>query len=181
MTPVHPESIPASSPPLHVTATIDPSVSVDGFLREIMTARNRKDTGDCDKRQIHPSDTNINNTGIYSACEKDSNNKNGSTFCDKQTIHDENQPDCDTVGSQDKSTGNLESELPLGAKRKSCQNSSSNSSRNGASKKENDSIILTGLHACGDLSATMLRVFVQCSHVKAIASVACCYMKLTSG
>ena len=177
MTPVHPESIPASSPPLHVTATIDPSVSVDGFLREIMTARNRKDTGDCDKRQIHPSGTNINNTGIYSACEEDSFNKNGSTFCDKQTIHNGNQLDSDTVESQDKS--NMDSELPLGAKRKSCQNSSSNSSRNGA--EESDSIMLTGLHACGDLSATMLRVFVQCSHVKAIASVACCYMKLTSG
>ena len=179
MTHVHPESIPASSPPLHVTATIDPSVSVDQFLREIMTARDRKDTGDCDKRQIHPSDTNTNNTGIYSTCEKDSNNKNGATFCDKQKIYEENQLDCDTVESQDKT--NLDSELPLGAKRKSCQNSSSNSSRNGASVKENDSIILAGLHACGDLSATMLRVFVQCPHVKAIASVACCYMKLTSG
>lgn len=40
--------------------------------------------------------------------------------------------------------------------------------------------ILTGLHACGDLSATLLRHFVSCPHVRAITSVACCYMKITT-
>ncbi|CAG6014419.1 unnamed protein product [Menidia menidia] len=40
--------------------------------------------------------------------------------------------------------------------------------------------VLTGLHACGDLSATLLRHFVNCPHVRAITSVACCYMKITT-
>ncbi|KAL6488553.1 hypothetical protein MHYP_G00022940 [Metynnis hypsauchen] len=40
--------------------------------------------------------------------------------------------------------------------------------------------VLTGLHACGDLSATLLRHFVDCPHVQAITSVACCYMKITT-
>ncbi|XP_055781839.1 protein RRNAD1 [Salvelinus fontinalis] len=40
--------------------------------------------------------------------------------------------------------------------------------------------ILTGLHACGDLSATLLRHFASCPHVRGITSVACCYMKITT-
>ncbi|XP_071325548.1 methyltransferase-like protein 25B isoform X2 [Trachinotus anak] len=40
--------------------------------------------------------------------------------------------------------------------------------------------VLTGLHACGDLSATLLRHFVSCPHVRGITSVACCYMKITT-
>ncbi|XP_013880021.1 LOW QUALITY PROTEIN: methyltransferase-like protein 25B [Austrofundulus limnaeus] len=40
--------------------------------------------------------------------------------------------------------------------------------------------VLTGLHACGDLSATLLRHFVSCPHIRSITSVACCYMKITT-
>lgn len=40
--------------------------------------------------------------------------------------------------------------------------------------------VLTGLHACGDLSATLLRHFVNCPHVRGITSVACCYMKIST-
>ncbi|XP_060066540.1 methyltransferase-like protein 25B [Ylistrum balloti] len=39
--------------------------------------------------------------------------------------------------------------------------------------------LLTGLHACGDLTPTMLRIFAQCQDVVGVASVACCYMKLS--
>ena len=38
--------------------------------------------------------------------------------------------------------------------------------------------LLTGLHACGDLTPTMLRVFVNCPQALGLASVACCYMKM---
>ncbi|XP_051922317.1 protein RRNAD1 isoform X1 [Hippocampus zosterae] len=41
-------------------------------------------------------------------------------------------------------------------------------------------MVLTSLHACGDLSPTLLRHFVQCPHIRAITSVSCCYMKLTT-
>ncbi|XP_059423982.1 protein RRNAD1 [Carassius carassius] len=40
--------------------------------------------------------------------------------------------------------------------------------------------ILTGLHACGDLSSTLLRHFANCPYVQVITSVACCYMKIST-
>ncbi|XP_058862203.1 methyltransferase-like protein 25B isoform X2 [Acipenser ruthenus] len=43
-----------------------------------------------------------------------------------------------------------------------------------------EGFVLTGLHACGDLSATLLRHFARCPQAVAITSVACCYMKLTT-
>ncbi|XP_069583664.1 methyltransferase-like protein 25B [Ranitomeya imitator] len=45
---------------------------------------------------------------------------------------------------------------------------------------QKDNFILTGLHACGDLSVAMLRHFTRCPHIVGITSVACCYMKLTT-
>ncbi|KAJ8290107.1 hypothetical protein GJAV_G00008780 [Gymnothorax javanicus] len=52
-----------------------------------------------------------------------------------------------------------------------------------AEKKKNSGdprFILTGLHACGDLSATLLRHFASCPSIVGITSVACCYMKITT-
>nr|XP_004667345.2 protein RRNAD1 [Jaculus jaculus] len=40
-------------------------------------------------------------------------------------------------------------------------------------------LLLTGLHACGDLSVALLRHFCCCPEVVAVASVGCCYMKLS--
>ncbi|XP_049638230.1 methyltransferase-like protein 25B [Suncus etruscus] len=40
-------------------------------------------------------------------------------------------------------------------------------------------LLLTGLHACGDLSVALLRHFSSCPDVVALASVGCCYMKLS--
>nr|AAI52600.1 Zgc:110579 protein [Danio rerio] len=47
-------------------------------------------------------------------------------------------------------------------------------------KRDPGSFVLTGLHACGDLSATLLRHFTNCPHVNVITSVACCYMKIST-
>ncbi|CAN8293048.1 unnamed protein product [Cochlearia groenlandica] len=41
------------------------------------------------------------------------------------------------------------------------------------------SLVLAGLHACGDLSVTMLRTFMECEEVKAIVSIGCCYNLLS--
>ncbi|XP_075994420.1 methyltransferase-like protein 25B isoform X2 [Genypterus blacodes] len=49
-----------------------------------------------------------------------------------------------------------------------------------AEQPDHPDFVLTGLHACGDLSATLLRHFVSCPHVRGITSVACCYMKITT-
>nr|GMC49759.1 methyltransferase-like protein 25 isoform X1 [Ipomoea batatas] len=41
------------------------------------------------------------------------------------------------------------------------------------------SLILAGLHACGDLSVTMLRTFLECNEVKTVISVGCCFNLLS--
>ncbi|KAG0588649.1 hypothetical protein KC19_2G259300 [Ceratodon purpureus] len=40
-------------------------------------------------------------------------------------------------------------------------------------------VVLAGLHACGDLSATMLRTFIECKEVAAVINVGCCYNLLS--
>ncbi|KAL7088263.1 hypothetical protein ACP275_13G117100 [Erythranthe tilingii] len=44
---------------------------------------------------------------------------------------------------------------------------------------EKSSLVLAGLHACGDLSVTMLRSFMECNAVKAVVSIGCCYNLLS--
>ncbi|XP_020091374.1 protein RRNAD1 [Ananas comosus] len=41
------------------------------------------------------------------------------------------------------------------------------------------SLVLAGLHACGDLSVNMLRAFIDCERVKALVSISCCYNLLS--
>eukprot|EP00058_Branchiostoma_floridae_P010237 XP_002595725.1 hypothetical protein BRAFLDRAFT_200329 [Branchiostoma floridae] len=38
---------------------------------------------------------------------------------------------------------------------------------------------MVGLHTCGDLAPTIFRVFTRCNDIHALASVGCCYMKMT--
>lgn len=45
---------------------------------------------------------------------------------------------------------------------------------------EPNRLLLTGLHACGDLSATMIHTFANCEEVKVLVSISCCYMKLST-
>lgn len=40
--------------------------------------------------------------------------------------------------------------------------------------------ILVGLHTCGDLGATMMRVFRESEEIVGLVSLGCCYMKLSS-
>ncbi|KAL5565125.1 hypothetical protein UlMin_028289 [Ulmus minor] len=45
---------------------------------------------------------------------------------------------------------------------------------------DNDtSVVLAGLHACGDLSVMMLKTFMDCKEVKAVVSIGCCYNLLS--
>ncbi|KAJ9462347.1 hypothetical protein DIPPA_60345, partial [Diplonema papillatum] len=43
---------------------------------------------------------------------------------------------------------------------------------------QNRGLCLTGLHACGDLTPHLLRLFTSCSTVTSIAVVGCCYYKM---
>lgn len=49
----------------------------------------------------------------------------------------------------------------------------------GANSDSRSSLVLAGLHACGDLSVTMLRAFSECKEVKAVVSIGCCYNLLS--
>ncbi|GMI88656.1 hypothetical protein like AT1G16650 [Hibiscus trionum] len=41
------------------------------------------------------------------------------------------------------------------------------------------SLVLAGLHACGDLSVTMLKTLLECEEVRAVVSIGCCYNLLS--
>ncbi|XP_075380963.1 methyltransferase-like protein 25B isoform X2 [Mycteria americana] len=47
-------------------------------------------------------------------------------------------------------------------------------------REAGERVLVTGLHACGDLSPALLRHFARSPAVAAVASVACCYMKLST-
>ncbi|XP_066265593.1 probable methyltransferase-like protein 25 [Branchiostoma lanceolatum] len=51
--------------------------------------------------------------------------------------------------------------------------------RNSDETPEGLRLLLTGLHTCGDLSPTMLRLFVTCPQATVLCSVGCCYNILT--
>lgn len=81
------------------------------------------------------------------------------------------QEDCSEKNSKAKDDNSLQLEQePLGESHRGSL----------ASPTSENQVLLTGLHACGDLSVTLLRHFVRCPHVVGITSVACCYMKLTT-
>ena len=42
-----------------------------------------------------------------------------------------------------------------------------------------ENFLIVGLHTCGDLATTLLRVFSQCDNAVGIILLGCCYMKLT--
>ncbi|XP_074304493.1 uncharacterized protein LOC141639219 isoform X2 [Silene latifolia] len=48
-----------------------------------------------------------------------------------------------------------------------------------ANARGGSTLVLAGLHACGDLSVTMLRAMVECQAVKAVVSIGCCYNLLS--
>lgn len=51
---------------------------------------------------------------------------------------------------------------------------------NGSVKKlKTEEFGLIGLHPCGDLATTLLRLYSSCEKAKFICIVGCCYMKLT--
>ena len=45
-------------------------------------------------------------------------------------------------------------------------------------KNSNKKHLLTGLHACGNLSVFMVKNFARDSRIESLVSVACCYMKM---
>ena len=46
-------------------------------------------------------------------------------------------------------------------------------------RESSENFLIVGLHTCGDLAPTLLRVFSQCHNAVGIISIGCCYMKLS--
>jgi hypothetical protein len=49
--------------------------------------------------------------------------------------------------------------------------------QNQSNDSQSRSILLIGLHTCGSLAATMLKLFVNCPTVTSFVGVGCCYYK----
>ncbi|KAL1556087.1 putative methyltransferase-like protein 25 isoform X1 [Salvia divinorum] len=65
------------------------------------------------------------------------------------------------------------------AEKKSLEETNGSKSPSSLKGNANSSLVLAGLHACGDLSVTMLRTFMECDEVKAVISIGCCYNLLS--
>ncbi|XP_013385101.1 protein RRNAD1 [Lingula anatina] len=148
--------------PHHVVCRIEPDISVQGFLSVIKESRSINSPGRISEQlsplphpqQPEPICQNIvSSFSYYIKTDGSSEVYHSTSSEDKQKAEDQ----CKAFTKKDDSASNRSDECT------------------------GDDFMLTGLHACGDLSSTLLRLFIQCSECVALASVACCYMKLSCG
>ncbi|XP_041648515.1 protein RRNAD1 [Cheilinus undulatus] len=159
-----PSLVPVShSSPRHVAGWVNPKASWEDFIKQLSTS-------ECVKN------------GPQTPSGPSKKKLKGSEHHEVQT------PSC--LGSTESQSLDFEmTSLPPFSKensgKESCCPCEQLASQEGERQDINDlerypDFVLTGLHACGDLSATLLRHFVNCPHVRGITSVACCYMKITT-
>ncbi|XP_039973757.1 protein RRNAD1 isoform X2 [Xiphias gladius] len=156
----------SQSSPRHVAGWVNPKASWEAFIKQLSTADCLSEgpptpSGPSKKRlrgseHHHGSSHEVQTSPSHGS--KDSGTRSQDFESPSQPQHSKNEPE------EQLSAGNC---------------------RQGAPPEENGppgspDFVLTGLHACGDLSATLLRHFVNCPHVRGITSVACCYMKITT-
>ncbi|XP_021718819.1 methyltransferase-like protein 25 isoform X2 [Chenopodium quinoa] len=115
--------------------------------------------------KLHNSGKGLQNMPITMTCRVLSSSmlRNLSNYCCQQDGFDKNHK---IKGSNQISPARFEAadlELPSSGNDSDCESS----------------LVLAGLHACGDLSVTMLRAFAECKEVKAVVSIGCCYNLLT--
>ncbi|KAJ8029206.1 Protein RRNAD1 [Holothuria leucospilota] len=75
----------------------------------------------------------------------------------------------------EQSSHNVGGMLGVSSKLEQSSNSDSTELENNLGSNQ---FTLVGLHTCGDLGPTILRVFIKCPDVQVLASVGCCYMKM---
>ncbi|XP_068109659.1 methyltransferase-like protein 25B isoform X2 [Hyperolius riggenbachi] len=143
--------IPSAKCPQHVLACIDPQASWKDFVSQL--------------------NNNIMNTTLQTVGENKMADGTRLTFQD---------PNTSSIVSTCKDLKSEEVMCSEMAYNNDAIKTAKCSSHNLTSSKLDQKFVLTGLHACGDLSVAMLRHFAQCPNVCGITSVACCYMKLTT-
>uniref|UniRef100_A0A3P9L3X5 Ribosomal RNA adenine dimethylase domain containing 1 n=1 Tax=Oryzias latipes TaxID=8090 RepID=A0A3P9L3X5_ORYLA len=141
--------------PKHVAAWVNPKDSWESFFRQIRTSNYATDG------VMTPSQPSKKRLRSF---DKQGNSHGPSDCYDYQELS--------TAQGAESSSGNC------------CSCTQANSEEAGSSEhirpEGYPDFLLTGLHACGDLSATLLHHFVHCPHVRGITSVACCYMKIST-
>lgn len=156
--------------------SIKNSTKTKNCLKQPMDAmgegvRNKRSGGDFDSDQVSklPRSENsprkstvvLEEDNVPSSCVSDD-------FQNDSTIQFENSEHCRTSAVQDHDMSPDDRLDPRKALSKQSQNSVCD-----------NAFILTGLHACGDLTPTFLRFYVNCDLARGLCSVGCCYMKLT--
>ncbi|KAL5004892.1 hypothetical protein ScPMuIL_018348 [Solemya velum] len=142
--------IPDSCLPNHITCTIFPGMNSEEFLQVVKN-----------KCKIPEREATLRSSVV----EQFDNHQ-------KMIFDRHNRQNCCLLADWMVKTDEVE---PKHLKENTSQQNTSNISETNESM---DSCLLMGLHACGDLTPTMLRVFTK-SKFRALASVSCCYMKMT--
>ena len=141
---------PQTIPPEHVVCTVHPKITVEEFLSVLDTS--------CKQQKVDSTNDKEGDGCIPAKSVKMSRVLgNGSTSSDN-TVHSDIN---DSENTPSTLSGGV---LPDG--------------QNFNNEIENV-YLMAGLHTCGDLGPTMLRVYAKCPSIRTLVSVGCCYMKMS--
>lgn len=157
--------------PDHVTCIIQPDTSVENFLDVVQSSfRKHLQDSDLSNRSNVVSDSQNSNQNVFINSGKEK------LTGDSQSADNSYQNESVNLTKENLKGDNLETKGDFDVKsdRMECVVSSDDCLLNFSVQ-----FIMTGLHACGDLTATMIRVYSKCPDIIGLASVSCCYIKLT--
>ncbi|XP_030832567.1 protein RRNAD1 isoform X2 [Strongylocentrotus purpuratus] len=153
------------TPPQHVECTVHPQITVKEFLNVINNQSANSDNLDQFKNHsrvgaAHPAEGQ-NSEDILPVKSNET-----STISPNHLLH---EPQHSDYHARKESSNAFRETDTYEASKLDSRKSGDRSS---------DTFVIAGLHTCGDLAPTMLRVFSKCAQARALTSVACCYMKM---
>ncbi|XP_076592683.1 methyltransferase-like protein 25B isoform X3 [Chaetodon auriga] len=157
----------SQSSPRHVAGWVNPKAPWEAFIEQLRTA-------DCHLTEAPPTPSGPSKKRLRGSAHEDrshevqTSSSPGSTDPLSQDFDLTSRPPSNKNESEEESSDACCSRVQEGVRPEE------------TTQRGCPDFVLTGLHACGDLSATLLRHFVNCPHVRGITSVACCYMKITT-
>ncbi|XP_022110350.1 LOW QUALITY PROTEIN: protein RRNAD1-like [Acanthaster planci] len=158
---VKPEGI---ASPHHVVCTVHPYITVEEFL-SVISARTRSNQDDRGPHAVSREDCQTGRQAYTNKRLKMDSAESGNVRSDKSS----SSTDLSIVHG---------CTIPS-----SCQDCSATQGETSChptgKHSQSEAFLVTGLHTCGDLGPTMLRTFAECPPAVALASVACCYMRMS--
>ncbi|XP_034729549.1 protein RRNAD1 [Etheostoma cragini] len=152
----------SQSSPRHVAGWVNPKASWEAFIKQLSVP-------DCTDDGV-PTPSGPSRKRLRSCDLRGPSDVVPTSSCRVCIDPESRSRDPESLPRRQLSPSESEEEPPPAEKCCSC----------GENSQGHADFVLTGLHACGDLSATLLRHFVSCPYVRGITSVACCYMKITT-